>query len=191
MDPAVACDLYRHAGKVDLWTLVRYLIHSPGFKFTYVFRKANGHKVYSFRWFLYKLLHRRYFYKYGFQIPLSTKIGRGLYIAHFGNVVIHGEAVLGDNCNLAHGVTIGQANRGSRKGCPTLGNSVWVGTGAVVVGKITIGHNVLIAPNAYVNFDVPSNSLVLGNPARVIPREDATFGYINWTVEPTSPVSAK
>jgi serine O-acetyltransferase len=59
------------------------------------------------------------------------------------------------------------------------------------VGKITVGHNVLIAPNAYVNFDVPSNSLVLGNPAKVIPRENATLGYINWAVEPTPQAQAK
>ena len=96
---------------------------------------------------------------------------------------MHGEAVFGDNCDIAHGVTVGQANRGSRKGCPTIGNKVWIGTGAVLVGKITVGDNVLIAPNAFVNFDVPSNSIVLGNPARVIPREDATAGYIERVLE--------
>ncbi len=185
MDPTIACDLYRHAGKVDLRSLLTYLIFSPGFRFTYVFRKANGYKRRSFRWLFYKLLHRRYFYKYGFQIPLSTRIGKGLYIAHFGNVVLHENAILGDDCDLAHGITVGQTNRGKRKGCPTIGNKVWIGAGAVVVGKITIGDNVLIAPNAFVNFDVPSNSIVLGNPGKVIPKEDATRGYINRVLEPT------
>jgi serine O-acetyltransferase len=185
MDPIIACDLYRHAGKVDFQTLLTHLIFSPGFKFMYVFRKANEHKRGSFRWLMYKLLHRKYIHKYGFQIPLSTRIGKGLYIAHFGNVVIHRDAILGDNCNLAHGVTVGQANRGKRKGCPVIGNKVWIGTGAVVVGKITIGDNVLIAPNAFVNLDVPSNSIVLGNPGKVIPKEDATVGYINRVLEPT------
>ncbi|MEO5991437.1 MAG: serine acetyltransferase, partial [Ferruginibacter sp.] len=56
---------------------------------------------------------------------------------------------------------------------------VWIGTGAVVVGKIKIGNNVLIAPLTYVNFDVPNNSIVIGNPARIISKEDATAGYIN------------
>ena len=179
MDHTIACDLYRHAGRVDLRALFKCLIHSPGFRFTFCFRKASQQKTHSALWFFYKLLHRRYFYKFGFQIPLMTSIGKGLYIAHFGNVVVHANAILGDNCNLAHGITIGQANRGRRKGCPILGNRVWVGTGAVIVGKITIGDNVLIAPNSYVNFDVPSNSIVLGNPAKVIPRADATLGYID------------
>jgi serine O-acetyltransferase len=178
MDPTIACDLYRHAGKVDFLTLLRYLIHNPSFRFTYFFRKASQQKKHSPLQFFYKILHRRYLYKFGFQIPLSTKIGKGLHIAHFGNVVVHEDAVLGDNCNLTHGITIGRTNRGGRKGCPTIGNRVWVGTGAVIVGKITVGDNVLIAPNSYVNFDVPANSIVLGNPAKIIPKEDATLGYI-------------
>jgi serine O-acetyltransferase len=178
MDPTIACDLYRHAGRVDFLTLVHYLIHNPAFRFTYFFRKASQQKTHSPLRFFYKILHRRYLYKFGFQIPLNTKIGKGLYIAHFGNVVVHADAILGDNCNLTHGITIGRTNRGRRKGCPTIGNRVWVGTGAVIVGKIIVGDNVLIAPNAYVNFDVPPNSIVLGNPAKIIPREDATLGYI-------------
>ncbi|TMA24874.1 MAG: serine acetyltransferase [Deltaproteobacteria bacterium] len=183
MNPAIASDLYRYAGKADFRALVTHLIFTPGFKFIYVFRKANGHRRGSLRWLFYRLLHRRYIHKYGFQIPLSTRIGKGLHITHFGGVVVHGEVVFGDNCDIAHGVTVGQANRGSRKGCPTIGNKVWIGTGAVLVGKITVGDNVLIAPNAFVNFDVPSNSIVLGNPARVIPREDATAGYIDRVLE--------
>ena len=56
---------------------------------------------------------------------------------------------------------------------------VWMGTGSVIVGNITINDNVLIAPNSYVNFDVPSHSLVMGNPAKIIPRENPTESYIN------------
>ena len=60
-----------------------------------------------------------------------------------------------------------------------IGDKVWIGTGAVIVGRIDIISNVLIAPNSFVNFDVPDNSLVIGNPARIIQRENATEGYIN------------
>jgi serine O-acetyltransferase len=179
MDLTIACDLYRHAGRTDFLTLLKYLVHNPAFRFTYFFRKASEQRAHSPLRFLYKILHRRYLYKFGFQIPLKARIGKGLYIAHFGNVVVHENAILGDNCNLTHGITIGQADRGKRKGCPNIGNQVWIGTGAVVVGKITIGDNVLIAPNSYVNFDVPSNSIVLGNPGKVIQKEHATLGYIN------------
>jgi serine O-acetyltransferase len=178
MDPILACDLYRYAGKADVPTLIRHLIHQPGFKFTFAFRMASKYEGNAFMFPLSRFLHRRYYYKYGIQIPWRTKIGKGLFIAHFGNIVIHPEAILGDNCNLAHGVTIGVASRGKRKGCPTIGSRVWFGTGSVVVGKVTVGDNVLIAPNAFVNFDVPSDAIVLGNPAKVIPRKDATAGYI-------------
>ena len=186
MDPTIACDLYRHAGRADFLTLLQYLIHNPAFRFTYFFRKASQLKTHSPLRFFYKIMHRRYLYKFGFQIPLYTKIGKGLYIAHFGNVVVHTNAILGDNCNLTHGITIGRTNRGRRKGCPTIGNRVWVGTGAVIVGKITVGDNVLIAPNSYVNFDVPANSIVLGNPAKIIPKADATLGYIESVMDSAS-----
>lgn len=82
------------------------------------------------------------------------------------------------NCNIAQNVTIGMENRGKRKGCPTIGDKVRIGAGAVVVGKITIGDDVLIAPNSFVNCDVPSHSIVLGNPCKIVYRENATEGYI-------------
>ena len=62
---------------------------------------------------------------------------------------------------------------------PTIGDRVWFGTGAVVVGKIKIGSDVIIAPNSLVNFDVPDNSTVIGNPARIIRRDKPPTGYIN------------
>ncbi len=108
----------------------------------------------------------------------NTRIGKGLYIGHLGTVVVNGLAEIGDNCTLTHLVTVGQANRGERKGCPKIGNRVWIGAGAVVVGKILIGENVLIAPNSYINFDVPSNSIVSGNPAVVRGEANATEGYV-------------
>lgn len=116
------------------------------------------------------------------QIPRGTKIGEGFYIGHAGPIVINPAAVIGRNVNIAQGVTIGQENRGARKGAPTIGSNVWIGTNAVIVGNITIGDDVLIAPLSYVNFDVPSHSIVIGNPAKIIERENATEGYINRTV---------
>ena len=89
---------------------------------------------------------------------------------------------MGKNINLSTGVTIGQENRGKRKGAPTIGNNVWIGPNAVIVGKITIGDDVLIAPLTYVNFDVPSHSIVIGNPGKIIHQDNATEEYINRTV---------
>jgi len=125
------------------------------------------------------LLYRRYFFKYGIQIPSSTIIGRGFYIGHFGNIVVNGQVKIGDNCNISNGVTIGQTNRGEKAGVPTIGNSVWIGVNSVIVGNIIIGNNVLVAPNSFVNIDVPDNSIVIGNPAKIIEKISATTGYIN------------
>lgn len=68
---------------------------------------------------------------------------------------------------------------GGRRGAPVIGNEVWIGINAVIVGKVTIGDDVLIAPNSYVNCDVPSHSIVFGNPCIIKHRENATEGYIN------------
>ena len=117
--------------------------------------------------------------KYGFQISPHATIGKGLYLGHFGTIVVGNEVSIGDNCNLSPNVIIGRANRGKFKGSPQIGNSVWIGSGAVLVGNISIGDNVLIAPNAYVNFNVPKDSIVVGNPARIHPSKNATEEYIN------------
>ncbi|WP_199708128.1 serine O-acetyltransferase [Algoriphagus lacus] len=116
---------------------------------------------------------------YGIQIPHITKIGKGLFIGHYGAIVVSNEAVIGDNCNLAQGSTIGRINKGPRKGAPKIGNRVWIGANAVLVGNISIGDNVLIAPLSFVNFDVPANSMVLGNPAQIIEGKTSE-DYINF-----------
>lgn len=85
---------------------------------------------------------------------------------------------IGSNCNILTGVTIGTTTRGAKAGIPTIGNNVWIGPNAVIVGKITIGDDVLIAGNAFVNFDVPSHSIVVGNPGKIIPCDYATKDYI-------------
>ena len=117
--------------------------------------------------------------RYGLEVPWRAKIGPGLYLGHAFGITVNPAAVVGRNCNLHKGVTIGQENRGSRKGAPTLGDRVWVGANSTVVGAVTVGDDVLIAPNSYVNRDVPSHSIVLGSPCRIIPRENATEGYVN------------
>lgn len=125
------------------------------------------------------MILRHHQIKYGFQIYPETEIGEGFYLGHWGTVVINPKAKIGKNCNIAQGVTIGQANRGKNEGVPEIGDDVWIGPNAVVVGKIKIGNNVLIAPNAYINFDVPANSVVVGNPATISSNAKATEGYIN------------
>lgn len=173
----IKADLCRYSDEITSKRVINALL-IPGFRYTYFLRKSSFHskKTLPGLFFRFMLLIHSYFY--GYQINPSTKIGKGLYIGHRGTIIINGKAIIGECCNLSPGVTIGQTNRGVRKGAPVIGNKVWIGTNAVLVGNITVGDNVLIAPNAYVNIDIPENSIVIGNPAKIISKENPTAEYI-------------
>lgn len=128
---------------------------------------------------MWRFLRKKMQAHYGLEIPGYATIGEGFYIGHAYGITVNPDAVIGRNCNIHKGVTIGQENRGKRKGAPVLGDCVWLGVNSTVVGAVTIGDDVLIAPNSYVNCDVPSHSIVIGNPCRIIPRDNATEGYVN------------
>lgn len=106
-------------------------------------------------------------------------MGGGIYIGHAYNITINARAKIGRNCNIHKGIVIGQANRGARKGYPVIGDRVWIGINSAIVGKVTIGDDVLIAPNSFVNVDVPSHSVVFVNPCIIKHRDWATEGYVN------------
>lgn len=126
-----------------------------------------------------RLIYRMAQFLYHVEIPYNVIIGKGLYIGHPYGITINPRAVIGANCNIHKGVTIGQENRGKRKGTPVIGNCVWIGVNSTIVGGIKIGDDVLIAPNSFVNVDVPDHSVVFGNPCVVKHKENATEGYIN------------
>ena len=179
MESIIKSDLYRYLPQKYTFQLLLKGFRIPGFFFTFLIRKASLNKKHSIIGIFLRLLLRRYSYKFGFHIPLGTKIGKGFYIGHFGNIVISSRSIIGDNCNITHGVTIGAINRGDRKGAPEIGNFVWMGAHCILVGNIKIGSNVLIAPGAFVNFDVPNNSIVIGNPGKIIQKPNPTDSYIN------------
>lgn len=172
-------DFFRESGKwlstAEIWKKCI----NPNLHFIYILRHCQKHSSSTLVGKFWRLVLRKHQIKYGFQIYPETQIGAGFYLGHWGAVVINPKTVIGENCNIAQGVTIGQQNRGKNKGVPTIGNKVWIGANAVIVGGITIGDNVLIAPNSYVNFDVPSNSVVVGNPASYSENFNATRDYIN------------
>lgn len=172
-------DFFRESGKWLSTSEIYAKCVNPNLHFLYLLRKCQLSHKKSMMGLFWRMLLRHHQIKYGFQIYPETEIGEGFYLGHWGMVVVNPAAVIGKNCNMAQGVTIAQANRGKRKGTPTIGDEVWIGPNAVVVGNITIGNNVLIAPNAYVAIDVPDNSVVVGNPAKWLHRCDATEGYIN------------
>ena len=96
----------------------------------------------------------------------GVSIGDDTKIWHFSHIMKG--TTIGKNCNIAQGVTIAQANRGKNEGVPVIGDEVWIGINATIVGNIHIGNDVLIAPLSYVNFDIPDNAVVMGNPAKII-----------------------
>ena len=117
------------------------------------------------------------------ELPKNTQIGEGLYIGHPYCITLNSKVIIGRNCNIHKGVTIGQENRGDRKGTPIIGDNVWIGINSTIVGSIIVGNDVLIAPNSFVNQDIPAHSVVFGNPCIIKHKDQATENYINRIVE--------
>jgi serine O-acetyltransferase len=120
----------------------------------------------------------------GVEIHPAAKIGRGFFIDHGMGVVIGETAEIGDYVTLFQGVTLGGTGKERGKRHPTLGNHVVVGAGAKILGGIKIGDNVKIGANSVVLKSVPTNSTVIGVPARVIKMEgermpEATMDHVN------------
>ena len=106
----------------------------------------------------------------GIEIHPAAQIGEGFFIDHGAGVVIGETAVVGDDCVIYQGATLGGTGKETGKRHPTLGKNVMVGCGARVLGPITIGDNVKIAANAVVLSDLPPNSTAVGVPARIVKR---------------------
>jgi serine O-acetyltransferase len=104
----------------------------------------------------------------GISIPAETQIGKGLRIHHFGGVILHPEAVLGEHCTVYHHVTLG--DRGGWGGAPRIGNDVLIGAGAKLLGDIEVGDRSIIGANAVVVTSVPPDSVAVGIPAMHRPR---------------------
>lgn len=173
---------YQHAGRFRFW---RHFLFTPGYKYT-VWMRLSGYlktgrvkrlTLYPLAKFI--LLHCRY--KYGIAIPEYTEIGPGLFINRFGGIYMHGHARIGHDVTLSAMTMIGQTNRGKRAGTPTIGDRVFLGVGAKVIGKVTVGNDSAIGVSALVTKDVPPNSVVAGIPAKVI-SDSGSEGYVNRVV---------
>jgi serine O-acetyltransferase len=111
---------------------------------------------------------RRYEFRFGINIPFDTRIGPGLYIGHHGAITVHDRATIGKNCNLSQEVTIGEVQTGPNLGVPTIGDNVYIGPGAKVIGNINVGDDVVIGANCVVARDVPDDAVIAGVPGRVL-----------------------
>jgi serine O-acetyltransferase len=115
----------------------------------------------------------------GISIPAQCNIGPGLYVGHFGGIFIDARSLLGQNCNVAQGVTIGEGGRGELHGMPVIGDRVHIGANALILGKITIGDDAVIGPGAVVMSSVPARGVAMGNPARVVGL-GGSFDFVNY-----------
>jgi serine O-acetyltransferase len=122
---------------------------------------------------IYKVLYKLVQIVTGIELPCEAQIGRNLVIDHHGGIIVSGFAKLGDDCRIRSGVVIG-LSRVDDPCAPVIGNNVDIGAGAKLLGRITIGDNVIIGANAVVVRDVPSNCVASGVPAVIRRRKPST-----------------
>lgn len=115
------------------------------------------------------------------ELPPQAIIGAGLFLPHTGYVIVASNATIGRHCTLTQGVTIGHRAGGGQSSLdsPVIGDRVYVGPGAAILGPVNVGDDVLIGANAVVISSVPSRSVVVGNPGRVISGQ-GSFQLINY-----------
>jgi len=165
-------DLYRNCGRASAGALIRGVLVGGPFKYVFWARFCKYLSRKSFVWrplyYVARIILNHYMFKLGLQVSFHADIGPGLLIGHFGGIVVSRRAKIGKNCNLSHGVTIGVAGHGPDRGVPTIGDNVYIGPNAVIVGAISVGDNAAVGANCVVTKDVPDNAVVGGVPGRLI-----------------------
>lgn len=181
----ILSDLYRIEGDIGKKALFNHLVRgSETYQYNFWMHTCRYTRQRPLLKFLVypvaRFLLSHYKYKFGISIPYETRIGSGFYIGHFGGIVVNGKSIIGKNFNISHGVTLGMANRGPNKGYPVIGDNVYIGPGAKIIGAITVGNNVAIGANCVVTKDIPDNAVVVGVPGKVISDQGAS-GYVENT----------
>ena len=161
-------DLYRYSGSRSYIRNIIKFISTRPLHIIVLYRCIKffdrNKLYYPIRVFLL-IIYRFFETLYGISLPVKCKIGHGLYIGHFGGVIINQEVVIGNNCNISHNVTIGKSNSAQSSGVPTIGDNVYIAPGAVISGGISIGNECLIGPNAVVLSSTEEGAVVLPQPA--------------------------
>ena len=179
----VKSDLHRYAGNSKFSSFIRNILFEPRFKFSYWLRTCAFTRSHPFLRIFFPvswLMLRHYQIKYGIAVSYKTRVDSGFFIGHIGGIVVNRDTVIGRNCNISHQVTLGVSRRGERQGCPVIGDNVYIGPGAKIIGRVVVGDNAAIGANCVVTMDVPENGVVVGIPGRVISYEGSA-GYINRT----------
>lgn len=118
----------------------------------------------------YRALYRTVRNLYGIELPYSAKIGRRVIFEHQHGIVVHGQTVIGDDCIIRQGVTLGIRSMERLTEAPVLGRGVNVGAGAKIIGPVHVGDGAAVGANAVVLKDVPAGALAIGVPAHLVPR---------------------
>lgn len=143
----------------------------PGVRAVLSYRLA--HRLHNKgHYFLADWISKRARRKTGIEIHPAAQIGKGLFIDHGMGVVIGETTIIGENCTLYQGVTLGGTGKDKGKRHPTIGNNVTIGSGAKVLGPFTVGDNSKIAANAVVLNEIPPNSTCVGVPAHIVKRDN-------------------
>lgn len=148
-------------------SLISIILLYPGFRAIVDHRIAHflyQHKLF----FLARFVSQRSRFKTGIEIHPGAKIGNRLFMDHGMGIVIGETTVIGDNCTIYHGVTLGGTAKDKTKRHPTLKDSVMVGCGSKVLGNITIGDNVKIGANSVVLHNIENNCTVVGIPGKIV-----------------------
>lgn len=151
-------------------SIAEILFLYPGLKAIRMHRRANFFYRHNMH-FLARWISQRCSRKTGVEIHPAAQIGKGFFIDHGTGVVIGETTIIGDNVTLYQGVTLGGTGKETGKRHPTLGSNIMVGSGAKILGSVTIGDNCRIAAGAVVLSDIPANSTAVGVPARVVRRD--------------------
>jgi serine O-acetyltransferase len=164
-------DLHRFRGRSGFRSGCEAFLRYRGFRMVFLMRMAHFLRWHQFGKYISPLVIQMYYWAqtlYNTQISYGSEIGSGLYIPHTGGIVINPASKIGERCYLAHNVTIGKVHAGDKAGVPEVGDDVFLGVGAVILGKIKIGNNVAIGANSVVITDIPDNCFAAGSPAKVI-----------------------
>lgn len=156
-------DFQRHEKSIlnpALWAVLNYRFGRWGLSI----RVAPVHLLVSIIYGINKYI---ILYTGNIRLHRRTKVGEDIQLVHIGNILIHKDAVIGDRCRIQHNVTLA-ANMDKHDGAPIIGNDVFIGTGAVILGGITIGDGARIAANSLVITDVPPGATAIGVPARMM-----------------------
>lgn len=173
----IASDLFRYMTSTSVRAYIRGW-YIAGFRYTFFMRCCKYFAAKGLwgklPFFVCRIALRHYSVTYGFQIPWQTNIGPGLSIGHYGPIIVNPRSTIGVNCNITVGVLLGLNHKVDEEGVshgfeyPSVGDRVALSNGVKVIGGVHVGDDCLIGVNTVVTKTLPSHSVAVGQPAKVI-----------------------